>query len=143
MRTAYRIIAMLIPIFVLVQLTVIAGAWFLVLNDLDSGSVLDKNTVDNWAHVVHSQVGMIVIPLLGLSLLIVSFFARVPGGIKWAAITLGVIFLQVFLAFAGFAAPLVGLLHGLNAAAVAAVAEVAARKAKVTTTAPAQPAVVA
>ncbi|WP_328460506.1 hypothetical protein OHA21_29995 [Actinoplanes sp. NBC_00393] len=143
MRTAYRILAMLISIGVVVQAAVIAGAWFLVLNDLDSGTVLDKNSESNWAHVLHGQIGVLVMPLLALVLLIVSFFARIPGGIKWAAITLGVTVLQVVLAFAGFAAPLLGLLHGVNAFALAGVAGVAARKAREAgTPAPAQPATV-
>ncbi|MEU4424069.1 hypothetical protein AB0F81_25860 [Actinoplanes sp. NPDC024001] len=143
MRTTYRILAMLIALGVVVQAAVIAGAWFLVLNDLDSGTVLDKNSENNWAHVAHGQIGVMVMPLLALLLLIVSFFARVPGGVKWAAITLGVTILQVVLAFAGFAAPIVGLLHGVNAFAVAGVAGVAARKAREAgTTVPAEPATV-
>jgi hypothetical protein len=129
-RTTYRIIASTIPFLVLLQVTVIAGAWFLVQNDLDNGAVLDRNTENNWALVVHGQVGAIVIPLLALSLFVVSFFAEIPGGVKWAAIVLGVTILQVFLAFAGYAVPLIGLLHGANALAVAGLAEVAAGKAK-------------
>ena len=34
--------------------------------------------------------GQFLIPLLGLALLIVSFFAAVNGGVKWAAIIFGV-----------------------------------------------------
>ncbi|MBG0560173.1 hypothetical protein [Actinoplanes aureus] len=143
MRSAYRILAILIALGVVVQAAVIAGAWFLVLNDLDSGTVLDKNSEGNWAHVVHGQIGVMVMPLLALLLLIVSFFARIPGGVKWAAITLGVTILQVVLAFAGFAAPVLGLLHGVNAFAIAGVAGVAARKAREATSAvPASPAAV-
>ena len=142
MRTAYRLIALSIPILVLVQVTVIAGAWFLVLNDLDSGAVLEKNSESSWAHIAHGQVGAVVIPLLALSLLVVSFFAKIPGGVKWAAIVVGAVALQIFLAFAAFSAPLVGLLHGANAFALATVAELAARKAKSTSTAPATPAAV-
>jgi hypothetical protein len=59
-------------------------------------------------------------PLLGLILLIVSFFAAksVPGARKWGGIIFGLIVLQVVLAFVAFGAPIVGALHGLNALAI-------------------------
>jgi hypothetical protein len=71
-----------------------------------------------------------VIPLIAVLLLIVSFFARIPGGIKWAAITFGVTALQLLLAVISDDAPVVGLLHGINAFALAGVASIAMRKAR-------------
>jgi heme A synthase len=131
MRATYRVLAGLIALGVVVQAAFIAAGWFQVLHDTDDGSVFDKNTGYNWAQVGHGTVGMIVIPLLSIILLIVSFFARIPGGVKWALITFGVVVLQILLAILGFGAPVVGLLHGLNAFAVAAVASIAMRKARV------------
>ena len=99
------------------------------MKDLDDGAVIDKNYEGNFGHVLHSQVGTLVIPVLALLLLIVSFFAGVAGGVKWAAIVFGLVALQITLAFASFGAPALGALHGLNAFAVLGVAAVAGRRA--------------
>jgi hypothetical protein len=130
MRVVYRVLAMIVTIGVVVQAAVVAAAWFLVLNELDNGTILDKNSEGNWGHTAHGVIGMTVIPLAALLLLIISFFARIPGGVKWAAITLGVTVLQVLLAFVSFGAPLAGTLHGVNAFALGAVASIAASKAR-------------
>jgi hypothetical protein len=130
MRATYRVLALLIAVGVVLQAAFIAAAWFQVLNELDSGTVVDKNYEGNWAHAAHGETGMMVIPVLAIALLILSFFARIPGGVKWAGITIGVLALQILLAFLSFAAPVVGILHGLNAFALAAVASIAARKAR-------------
>ncbi|HEV7964802.1 MAG TPA: hypothetical protein VGP57_19825, partial [Actinoplanes sp.] len=135
MRTTYRVLAMLIALGVVVQAAVIAIAWFLVLHSLDDGTVFDKNSGDNWAQMLHSTLGMMVIPIIALLLLIVSFFAHIPGGVKWAAITFGVTVLQIVFAFLGLAAPVVGALHGINAFVLAGVASVAMRKARLAATA--------
>ncbi|WP_436527516.1 DUF6220 domain-containing protein [Actinoplanes sp. HUAS TT8] len=129
MRSAYRVLSGLITLGVVVQLAAIAAAWFLVLNDVDNGGVFDNNT-RNWGHNLHSTVGAIVIPLLAVALLVVSFFARIPGGVKWAALTFGAVVLQIALAFASYAVPGLGALHGLNALAVAGLAQMAGQKAK-------------
>ena len=62
-------------------------------------------------------IGLVLIPLCSLVLLIVSFFAKVPRGVKLAAIIFGLVILQVFVLPAlsrevgsGF-----GALHGINA----------------------------
>ena len=135
MRTTYRVLAMLIALGVVVQAALIAVAWFDVLHSLDDGTVLDKNSESNWAQMLHGTLGMMVIPLIALLLLIVSFFAHIPGGVKWAAITFGVALLQIVLAFVGYAAPVVGALHGINAFVLAGVASVAMRQARLATTA--------
>jgi hypothetical protein len=136
MRTTYRVLAMLIALGVVVQTALIAVAWFTVLHSLDDGTVLDKNSDGNWAHTLHGTLGMMIIPIIAILLLIVSFFAHIPGGVKWAAITFGVTLLQIVFAFLGFAAPIVGALHGINAFVLAGVASVAMRKARLAATAP-------
>ena len=91
--------------------------------------MFDKNTDFNFGQVTHGLVGMMVIPLLAIVLLIVSFFARIAGGVKWAAIIFGLVALQIALAFGGFGVPAIGALHGLNALALLAVAGFAGRRA--------------
>jgi hypothetical protein len=134
MRATYRVLALLIAACVVLQAAFIAVAWFQVLNDTDSGAVFDKNS-ENWAHIAHAVVGSGVIPVLAIALLILSFFARIPGGVKWAAITFGVVALQFLLAVAGYLVPVTGALHGINAFVLAGVASVAARKARLAETA--------
>ena len=99
MRSAYRILAIIIAVEVVIQAMAMVfavaglGIW------VDEGGVLDKAAFEsedlNFTGVVgfmvHGINGMMIIPLLGLALLVVSFFAKVPGGVKWAAIVLGAI----------------------------------------------------
>jgi hypothetical protein len=117
MKSTYRVLAMLIALGVAVQTMSIALGFFIVLRDKDTG--------DNIGLTVHSVVGMMVIPFIALVLLVVSFFAGIAGGVKWAAIIFGLVVLQVLLAFAAAGAPAVGALHGLNALALIAVAGIA------------------
>jgi len=129
MRTAYRVLAGLVAVGVVLQAMFIALGWFTAIKDVDDGLVIDKNYDGNIGHTLHGQFGMTVIPIVALLLLVCSFFAKVPGGIKWALYVVGLVVLQVALAFLSFGAPVVGLLHGLNAFALAAVAGMAARRA--------------
>ena len=85
--------------------------------------------------MLHGMVGMMLIPAIAIALLVVSFFAKVPGGIRWAAIVLGLTALQIVLGIAGHATPYAGLLHGLNALALFACALYAGRAAKTVTAA--------
>jgi hypothetical protein len=119
-KQTYRVLAGLIAIGVLVQAAAIAFGWFDAISEVDQGTVIDENYEGNAGHAIHAIVGMIVMPVLGLILLIVSFFAakEVPGAVKWGAIVFGLIVLQVALAFAAFSAPVVGALHGINALAI-------------------------
>lgn len=129
MRSVYRALAGLIALGVLVQAAAIALAWFTVIQDVDGGLVFDKNSDFNVGHMTHTIVGTGVIPLLAILLLIVSFFAKVDGGVKWALSVFGLVALQFGLAVASFSAPVVGALHGLNAFVLLAVAGMASRRA--------------
>ncbi|TDO62428.1 hypothetical protein EV651_10642 [Kribbella sp. VKM Ac-2571] len=129
MRSVYRALAGLIAILVIVQAMAIALAWFTVLKDVDGGLVFDKNSDANVGHMIHTIVGSGVIPLLAILLLIVSFFAKVDGGVKWALYVFGLVALQFGLAALSFSVSAVGALHGLNAFVLMAVAGMAARRA--------------
>ncbi len=129
MKSVYRYLALAIALGVVVQVMAIALGWFTALKDVDGGLVIDKNYEGNFGHMLHGIVGTMVIPLLALLLLVVSFFAHVAGGVKWALIVVGVVVLQIALAFVSFSVPAIGALHGINALALAAVAGIAGRRA--------------
>jgi hypothetical protein len=135
MRKAYRYLALSMPVLVVVQLMAVAVALFGLVSYNDDHALpkkLDDSSVSftgDWGFTVHSVVGMMVMPLLAVALLVVAFLARVDGGVRWAAIILADLVLQVVLALVSFDVPLIGLLHGLNAMVVAAAGSLAARAA--------------
>ncbi|HEX3005934.1 MAG TPA: hypothetical protein VHO27_17100 [Angustibacter sp.] len=142
MRSAYRVIAGLISLGVVVQAASIAYAMFAIAHEVDNGTVIDKNYVEHstgaegLGFAIHAIDGQLVIPLLALVLLVVSFFAKVAGGVKWAAFTFLAVVVQVVLAFVSFGAPVAGFLHGLNALTVFSLGVFAARKAAAPATEP-------
>lgn len=138
MRSAYRYLAYAIPVLVFVQAMAIAFAFFGLSKWIDGGATLDKSAMESGkslgftgesGFMIHGINGQMIIPLVALLLLIVSFFAKVPGGSKWAAFILLDVVLQIAFAFMAFGAPVVGLLHGLNAFILAGLGIVAARRA--------------
>ena len=141
MRKAYRVLADIIAILVAIQsmamVWAIAGLFHWIEND---GGSIDKATLDRWndnppdfqgaaGFAIHGITGMMIIPVIGLALLIIAFFAGVNGGVKWAGIVAVSIIVQVLAGIWGEDAPWVGLIHGLNAFALFSVAIVAARAA--------------
>src|SRR3954453_22580672 len=84
----YRILAMLIAIGVVVQAAAIAFALFDIEHNTDDGVYSTKDS-ENGGAGADGGLGGMGIPALVPALLIVSFFARIPGGVKWAAITFG------------------------------------------------------
>jgi hypothetical protein len=144
MRKTYQVLASLIAVMVVVQAMMIVWAitgLFAWINE-DGGS-LDKSVMDSWendpptfegaiGHFFHAFIfGTALIPLLGLILLIVSFFAKVPRGVPLAALVLLVIVVQYLLGtFAASGVPVLGMLHGLNAFILFGSAVFAARTAR-------------
>ena len=137
MRKAYQVLAGLIALEVVVQAAAMVyavsglGIW------VDEGGTFDKAALESedlsftgiGGLILHGINGMMVIPLLGLLLLIVAFFAKVPGGVKWAAITLLLIVVQVALGLFGHSTPFSGALHGANALVLFSVAAFTAHRA--------------
>lgn len=133
MRSAYRILAHVVAIGVVLQAATLAFGIFGLWNDVDGGLVVDSSYEWNTGMMLHGAIGMLAMPLVALLLLITSFFAKVPRGTIWALIILGVVVLQIVLALVGFGIPAVGALHGINAIVILALAIVAGRRAGLTT----------
>ena len=140
MRNVYRVLAFLVAIEVVVQAMAIAyGIAGLAYWVEEDGGVLNKAVFDSddpgfagiGGFITHGINGMMIIPLLVLLLLIVSFFAKVPGGVRSALILVGLVVLQVFLGIFSHSVPYVILLHVLNAFAILGVAAMAGRSASV------------
>jgi hypothetical protein len=124
MKQAYRVLAFLIAAGVAIQAASIAYGMFGLIKWIEGGGTLDQSTEltpalggytgFSW----HASGGIFILPAIALLLLISSFFAKVPGGIRWALIVLGVTVLQVALGL--FAHSVAGLvwLHGINALAL-------------------------
>lgn len=134
MRKLYTVLAWTIAGAVVVQAAAIAFAFGGMLNLVSEGGVVDKALLESFqaggvgelGFMIHGIVGAGLIPLVAIALLVVSFFVRVRGAKLWAAITLGLVVLQVVLGFSITDTPYLGLIHGANALAVVAAASVAA-----------------
>ena len=92
MKTVYRVLAYAIAAMVAVQAAAIGYAVFAQLNWIETGGTLDKAAFDTGAPgtgamIFHALDGGVVL-LLSLALLIVSFFAKIPQGVRWAVIVL-------------------------------------------------------
>ncbi len=134
MRRLYTGLAWSVAGAVVIQAAAIAFAFGGMLNVIADGGVVDKALLESFqaagvgetGFLIHGLVGGVLIPLLAIALLIVSFLVRVRGAIMWAAITLGLVALQVTLGFSITDVPYLGLIHGANALAIVATASVAA-----------------
>lgn len=123
MKSVYKVLAYAVPVLVAVQAAAIAFGFFGITKWIEDGATVDKATIESGdAHftgevglMIHGMNGQMLIPLVALLLLIVSFFAKVPGGSKWAGFVLLDVVVQIALAFVSFGAPIVGILHGVNA----------------------------
>ena len=138
MRAAYKFLAFAVAGLVALQAAFMVfavaglGIW------VDEGNSLTKATMEAdeppdftgaIGFMLHGMNGMMLIPLVALVLLIVSFFAKIPGGPKWAGLTLGFVVLQVALGIFGHESAYIGFLHGINALILFSVAIQAGRNA--------------
>ncbi len=138
MIKAYRILAVIIAAEVVIQAMMIVFAVAGLGKYIDDGNVVDKAAMEDEdlsftgvvGFMVHGINGMMIIPLLGIALLVVSFFAKFDGAVKWAGIVLASIVVQVFAGILAHDAPYIGLIHGLNAFILAGSAGFASRQAK-------------
>jgi hypothetical protein len=123
MKNVYRVLAYIIAALVVVQAGAIAYGVFGLFNWVEGGGTLDQAAFEaedsdvggGLGFLTHIMIGYYVIPVAALLLLVLSFFAKVPGGIRWALFLFLAVIVQTLLA--GFAHVLAGLgwLHGMVA----------------------------
>jgi hypothetical protein len=141
MRKTYRILADIIAIDVVIQAMAIVFGVAGLFKWIDDGATLDSAVIESWdtdpptfngaiGHFIHVMNGTYLIPLLGIILLIVAFFAKVDRGVTWAAIIAVSIAVQVAVGILAADVPALGMIHGLNAFVLFGAALMAARKAK-------------
>jgi heme A synthase len=121
MKQVYRVFAYLIAAGVAVQAAAIAYGMFGLIKWVERGGTLDQSVepgpeLGGYAGFsTHATVGIFVLPVIALLFLIFSFFAKIPGGIKWALLVFGLTVLQVALGLFAHEFAGLGWLHGLNA----------------------------
>jgi hypothetical protein len=147
---AYRFFAYFIALEVVIQAAAIA---FGVFGEshwiMEDGGVVNKAVIDDESaeftgvagFMIHGINGTMVVPLVALIFLIVSFFAKVPGGVKAAAIVFGLVVLQVVLGISAHDVVWLGPLHAINAFGILTMAILAGKRAGAVEPAPAAAAV--
>ncbi len=121
MKSAYKYIAWLIALEVLVQAAAIAYASFAEGAWVDNGHTLTKQALDNGSfsgaggYALHSVNGMMVMVVLGIVLLVVAFLSKLPAAPRAAGILLVLIIVQVVLGLVSHAVPILGAVHGILA----------------------------
>jgi hypothetical protein len=130
MRSTYKVLAYLVVAGVALQAASVALGFFGILHEIeDGGAVTASYDWESNLGVMIHRVNGFLIPLYALALLVVSFFTRSPGAVRWAATVLGLVLLQIGLLFPAFAvSENWGALHGLNALLVLGAAVQAGRR---------------
>jgi hypothetical protein len=134
MKNVYRVLALLVAAGVVVQAAAIAFGMFGLFKWVENGGTIDQSTSETsnfggiTGFVLHGIVGTIVLPAIALLFLVSSFFAKVPGGVKWALIVFGVAVVQVALGLFSHSLAWLGWLHGGNALILFGVAVSAAMR---------------
>ena len=138
MRTAYKILGHTIAGLVAIQAAAIALWVFGMLKWVDDGHSLTQQVSDDRLEGVTGSVGIaihsfgaMIVALLAIILLIISFFAKIPGGVKWASFVFLAVLAQWVIAILSFEVPGLGFLHGLNALVIAWLGWRAAKQASV------------
>jgi heme A synthase len=139
-RNAYKYLAYVIAGLVMLQAASMAWAVSGLVKFLGEGGTIDFESAEAppfteaLGIMIHAMGGMYLIPLLSLILLGVAFAAKLPGGVKWAAIVFGLVVVQVALGILGHSLTAMAFVHGLNALLLFGAALVAARRASVVAT---------
>lgn len=121
MRNAYKYLAFLVCGLVMLQAASHAWVSSGISKYLAEGGTIDfqsdelPNFPEAVGFMIHGMNGMIVIPVVALGLLVVGFLAKIPGGVLWAAVVVGLVALQVTLGFLGHSMTAMAFLHGVNA----------------------------
>jgi hypothetical protein len=117
-RTAFRIVASLTSLAVIVQVGFAGYGAFNAIDQADHGKLVSQDTIEN-GFDPHGALGSVAIGLM-LVLLIVALVARYK--IRVAALLFGLGIVQLLLAAGASSVAWVGFFHGVNALALAGIA---------------------
>jgi heme A synthase len=122
LNSVFRIWASLVSLAIIVQVGLAAYGAFNAVDKFDDGGTVKKDAVSD-GFGAHSAVGYLIF-LAAIVLLVLAFLARSggPARVRWSGVLLGLIVVQILLAWAGGSTAWLGVLHGINALAVAGVA---------------------
>lgn len=131
MRTAYRVLAFAIAALVAVQAAAIGYGVFAQLNWIENGGTVDSatNAPGDGALIFHALDGGVVL-LAALAMLIISFFAKIPQGVRWAVIVLVCTVVQIALGTLSHIVTASGAVHGAFALVLFGVSVMAAMRAR-------------
>jgi heme A synthase len=133
MRTAYRVLAFAIAAMVAIQAGAIGYAVFAQLSFLEGGGTLDEATIESApgfdAFIFHALFAGVVL-LSSLAMLIVSFFPKIPQGVRWAVFVLIATIVQIALGVLSHLWAGIGALHGAAALVLFGVAVMAAMRSR-------------
>jgi hypothetical protein len=118
LRAAFRIVASVTSLAVIVQVGLAGYGAFNAIDKADHGRTISKKTIEN-GFDPHGIVGTIVLVLMVI-LVIVALFARYKIRIAAVLFALGIV--QLLLVAGGTSAAWVGFFHGVNALAIAGIA---------------------
>jgi hypothetical protein len=132
MRTAYRVLAFAIAAMVAIQAGAIGYAVFAQFNWIEQGGTFDKAAFDTGApgtgaFMFHAFFAGALL-LASLVMLIISFFAKIPHGVRWAVIVLIATIVQIALGVLSHLLAAIGALHGAAAMVLFGVAVMAAMR---------------
>ena len=133
MKTVYRVLAYAIAAMVAIQAGAIGYAVFAQLHWIENGGTLDEASFESapgfGAYIFHALNGATVL-LLAIALLIISFFAKIPQGVRWAVIVLACTIVQIALGTVSRLVSQIGAVHGAVALVLFGVAVMAAMRAR-------------
>jgi heme A synthase len=133
MKTVYRVLAIAIAAIVAIQAGAIGYAVFAQLHWIENGGTLDEASFESapgfGAYIFHALNGATVL-LMALALLIISFFAKIPQGVRWAVIVLACTIVQIALGTLSRLVSQIGAVHGAVALVLFGVAVMAAMRAR-------------
>ena len=123
MKTVYKVLAYIVAVEVVLQAMLMVWAIAGLTKWINGGGVFDKAVMEDRQIIypeiigipLHEMNGGMVIPGIALVMFVISFFAKVPGGEKWAALVVELAGVQGQLGYLGHDLPAAGALHGLNA----------------------------
>lgn len=118
MRTAFRIVATLTSLAVIVQVGFAGYGSFNAVDKADDAGSVTKHSLEN-GFDPHGVLGTVVVVLM-LVLLVIALVARYRIRIAGLLLALGIV--QMLLAWGADGAAWVGFFHGINALAIAGVA---------------------